>query len=704
MESKDLTRTVSASKIVQANASEVWELLRHFGTWNKWCPLFEYMHIIGDGKDVIGAVREFKSKGTNTVYQEKLRKRDDSNYFIAFDNHSMVPPIEGLGWITTTVYLTRKDEENTEVNYSHTTTLDKPNDQLFNIIQTGQKKSMEIMFQSIIGHLTISHLVEKVFHSLYSKLVQIQKDLAIGRSSEKWEYADYPEKYGPLPRMIKGLPPTQALSPRTIGKMIQRLTEILYFRAAYPEKKPDEAILEITKIQKDEELEYLEKHLLQNYHTDVEFCQQLLQGVNPMCIEVVKNYEQIPPKMRNLKAQGKYVEELLKENRLFILDYKELRNLKHHLNMYFCAPVMLVYKELLPNNESRLNVLGIQLSLDSDTVYTPDMEHKFRYQLAKLFVASADHQVHEFKWHLGLSHLGIEAIAVSVHNCLSENTPIRALLQPHFKDTIGINYMARQTLVAKELPFTDHTFAIGTEQALRVVSEAWQGWDFFKSSFPEQLRARGFDEKKSDGLEHYYYREDGFLLWNAIGEYTKDFVEHTYKNDQGVAENADIKKWAEEVANVAKVPGFPSKIETMELLAHVLQIIIWNASAFHSLVNFPQWTYLGFMPNRPNALYKEMPPEDGNDITPQYIQECLPDKYLALFQIAFSWILSTPSDDVLADINSLESIYPNGNKRFHKLLDDMTEKITARNQKLKEAGKAPYIFCLPKYIAMSVNI
>jgi len=259
----------------------------------------------------------------------------------------------------------------------------------------------------------------------------------------------------------------------------------------------------------------------------------------------------------------------LKEKRLFILDYKELRDLKQHENMYFYAPVMLVYKELLPNNESHLNVLGIQLSPDSDVVYTPDMEHKNRYHLAKLFVASADHQVHEFKWHLGLSHLGIEAIAISVHNCLSPGTPIRALLEPHFKDTIGINYTARQTLVAKEYPFTDHTFAIGTKQALKVVSDAWKEYDFFKFSFPEQLKARGFDEQKSDGLDNYYYRDDGFLLWNAIGEYTKDFVDHVYKTDQAVAENADIKKWADEVANVAKVPGFPAKIETKQLLAHV---------------------------------------------------------------------------------------------------------------------------------------
>jgi len=302
MESKDLTRTVSSSFVVQANSAEVWELLRHFGSWDKWCPGFEYMKILGDGQDIIGAVREFKSKKSGVVFQEKLRKRDDSRYFLAYDNQSIVPPIPGLGWITTTIQLTRKGEEHTEINYSHTTTLEEPNDELFNKIQQTQKESMQGMFQAIAGHLGISHLVEKVFNSLYSKLVQIQKDLALGRSSDKWEYADYPPEFGPLPKMIKGLPPSQALSPRTIGKMIQRLTEVLYVRAAYPEKKLEDALLEITKIQKDEELEYLEQYLLNNYYKDEEFCQQLLQGVNPLCIQVVKDYEQIPPKMRNLKA------------------------------------------------------------------------------------------------------------------------------------------------------------------------------------------------------------------------------------------------------------------------------------------------------------------------------------------------------------------------------------------------------------------
>jgi len=701
---QELTRTVQASDKLSAPINRVWEAIRPFGSWAKWCPIFEYMKIIGDGKDEEGAIREFKGLGSGAVFQERLRKRDDGKFYIAFDNVSITPKVPYIAWITTTVRLTRIDDQTTQINYSHTTSMEEENEEVRSKIETIQKTSMQHIFKALKEYLKTSNYLEITLNTLYTRLIQIKRDLFVANQSNIWDYDDYDAEIGPMPKMVKGLPATEALTPRNLGKMVERIAQVLYHKVRFSDKPLDQVFLDITKIQKDKDLEFLSQHLVKTYNTDEEFCQQLLQGVNPMCIAVVNSIDQVPVPMRSLKGQGKTVEELISEKRLFILDYKELRQLKLHLDMFFYAPVMLVYKEILSETESRLNVLGIQLSLDSDKVYTPNMEHKYRYQFARMFVALADHQVHEFKWHLGIAHLVNEAFSVSVHNCLSEGTPIRKLLEPHFEDTIAINFVARHTLIAKEYPFTNLTFAIGTKQALKVVSDAWKEWDFFKSSFPEQLKARGFDEKRSDGLDNYYYRDDGFLLWNAIGEYTKEFVEHIYKTDQAVAENEDLQKWADELCNKAKVNGFPQKIETKELLAHVLQIIIWNTTALHSALDFPQWTYLGFVPNRPNAIYKDMPPEDGNDITPQYIKEALPTEYLVLFQVLFSWLLSTPHDNNLSDIISLESACPPATEKFHRLLTEVTQKIEDRNQKLKEEGKAPYIFLLPKNVAMSVNI
>jgi arachidonate 5-lipoxygenase len=539
---------------------------------------------------------------------------------------------------------------------------------------------------------------------LKDKIKFFKKSLRNG-TSQVWKYDDYTKDNSlPMPRMVKGIPASEILSPSAVGHMTERLLQLanlgLQYKMGVKINNPIEAM---NKNEHNDEIKEVVDYVGKHLRDDVEFCQQLLQGVNPLSIEVVKSIDQIPPALRELKGQDRTVTELISENRLFVLDYKELRDLTLHEDMYFYAPVMVVYKEKTTEGD-RLNVLGIQLDPTSKTIFHPGMEHKNRYQLAKWFVASADHQVHEFIYHLGLSHLFIEPIIVAVHNALPTDHPIRVLLEPHFKETIGINFLARQTLVADKYAFTDRTFAIGTKQALKIVSNAWEKYDFVKTSFPEQLKKRGFDCKKSDGLDNYHYRDDGFLLWNAIGEYIQDVVRHFYTEDEAVKKDTILQAWATEMVENAKVTGFPKTLETQKSLTEVLQIIIWNASALHSVVNYPQWSYLSHVQNRPNALYAPMPEEDGNDITEEYLKKALPSRLPTQFQLAFSWLLSMPSSDTLATLSATKSIYPGSEERLKRSLDEVTKAINQRNQKLRSQGKAPYIFLLPSNVATSVNI
>jgi arachidonate 5-lipoxygenase len=709
--------TASYSGIIDAPVSQVWEAIRPWDGWIKWWAIYDTMEIIGDGKDEVGAIRKFKTLTENRTYQEKLVDRDDDQHVLRYELVSMEPNIPIVASIITTLTLQSvNDDQSTKVTWSSWTQGSEDKDHKeaatgLDKITAIQAKTYENGVKAVGEYLSKMKLLQTAVQSLSDKVIALKKALYVGQG-KTWTYDDYPESAGPMPRMVKGIPPTEMLSPQAIGKMTERIFDLIYYQAAHEMAKQDPnplvenatAVMTMTQLQGNADLLAVSKYVSQHWADDVEFCQQLLQGVNPLSITTATSKDQIPTAMQDLKGQGKSIDELISEKRLFVLDYKQLRNLKNHETMYFYAPVMLVYKEILEDKTSRLNILGIQLDITSKTVYTPQMEHKNRYQLAKLFVASADHQIHEFIYHLGIAHLAIEPIIVAVHNGLPEGNPIRTLLEPHFKETIGINYLARQTLVAKEHAFTDQTFAIGTVQALQIVSNAWTEYDFFKFSFPEQLKARGFDEKHSDGLENYFYRDDGFLLWNAIGDYTLDVVQHLYKEDQAVEHDATIQQWAYEMKNNAKVPGFPAKLATLKELANVLQIIIWNASALHSAVNYPQWSYLSFIPNRPNALYKPMPEDDGHDITPEYLQLALPGLDPAKFQITFSWLLSMPSDVNLTDANALKEIYPEGDQKFKNSLAEVSQKIDARNQALKQSGKAPYIFLLPRNVANSVNI
>jgi len=65
------------------------------------------------------------------------------------------------------------------------------------------------------------------------------------------------------------------------------------------------------------------------------------------------------------------------------------------------------------------------------------------------------------------------------------------------------------------------------------------------------------------------------------------------------------------MVNKAKTPGFPKEFLDIKTLILSIQTIIWNASAFHSAINYPQWSYYGFFANRPISMFKPMPEDNG---------------------------------------------------------------------------------------------
>jgi arachidonate 5-lipoxygenase len=278
----------------------------------------------------------------------------------------------------------------------------------------------------------------------------------------------------------------------------------------------------------------------------------------------------------------------------------------------------------------------------------------------------------------------MEPFAVATHNALPAEHPIAILLRPHFQDTLGINFLARETLVSDIAPFTDRTFSTGTAQALEMFLAAWRKYDFFERAFPAELAARGFDEAKSDGLEGYYFREDGFLVWNAIGSYVEAVVGKFYASDAAVAADIALAAWAAECTDPARadIPGFPKAFASRALLTRALQTLIWSVSAQHSVVNFSQFEFLSYVPNRPDSLFRAMP-EGTEEIEASYV----------------AWLLSTPSDDTLADVNVYDSVFP-----LRARLQEISLQIRSRNDALAKAGKPPYPFLLPENIAASIAI
>jgi arachidonate 15-lipoxygenase len=691
---------------IPVSADKIWFLLAKWSQITDWWPYLYDMKVLNDVKGV-GQIRSFKTV-TGAYYEEELTALNNETFSLNFKLLNLPAGVTSIETNQTLKVL--PNNQGTEFTYQSRTELAQPNPQQLAQIVAMQKAGYQNAAKALTDFLVIPQTITPFLTLLMEKIVNIERDLALGMG-DKWEYAGYPEKYGPLPTCVRGIPFAEALTPHTVGRMMERLTRLQYFGLALsmqkaPEKEPTfeeknmAALMKFIQTNSTAESAEQTKYLITHWENDEEFCEQLLQGVNPLSIKRVKDIKEIPEAMLTLKAEDKSVQDFIDCKTLFILDYYQLRNLEHYGDMYFYAPVMLVYQ----GKDKQLRILGIQLDVNSKTVYHKDDGFPNRYKLAKMYVGVADNQVHQFIYHLGLSHLSIEPIIVGTHNQLNGHF-IADLLHPHFSETIGINYLARQTLVSESYALTDHTFAVGTKQALELFSSEWQKYDFFGHSFPEQLKSRGFT--RNDNVDDYWYRDDGYLLWDALEDYTREIVATHYLTDADVAKDAKVQAWAAELAdpNKANVKGFPKSIENKHDLAHVLQIIIWNASALHSAVNFPQEPYLGLIPNRPNALFLPMPADDGKDITPEYIQQCFPGTLRTIFQFTFSWFLSMPSETTLNDLSTqLKDKFPIAVKNLQRRFNVIEDKIELRNNQLRKKGKCPYTFLLPRNVASSVNI
>jgi hypothetical protein len=96
-------------------------------------------------------------------------------------------------------------------------------------------------------------------------------------------------------------------------------------------------------------------------------------------------------------------------------------------------------------------------------------------------------------------------------------------------------------------------------------------------------------------LPRFYYRDDGFALWDAITSWVKDIVDIFYKDNNDVINDWELENFTREVVDIGfhgDSKGFPAKIEDKETLVHTISTIIWIVSCQHAVLNFVQYDVL----------------------------------------------------------------------------------------------------------------
>ncbi|XP_038898250.1 linoleate 13S-lipoxygenase 3-1, chloroplastic-like [Benincasa hispida] len=419
---------------------------------------------------------------------------------------------------------------------------------------------------------------------------------------------------------------------------------------------------------------------------DDEFARQAIAGVNPVNIERLKVFPPVSnldpdvygPQESALKEEhilgqinGMTVQQALDENKLFIVDYHDVylpfidrinaldgRKTYATRTIFFLTPL------------GALKPIAIELSLPSTApssrskrVVTPpvDATSNWIWQLAKAHVCSNDAGVHQLVNHWLRTHATLEPFILAAHRQLSAMHPIFKLLDPHMRYTLEINALARQSLISGD-GVIESCFTPG-RYCMEMSAAAYKNsWRFDMEGLPADLIRRGMaepDPSKPHGLkllmEDYPYASDGLLIWAAIENWVKTYVAHYYPNPNMIREDEELQSWYWESVNVGhgdlRHETWWPQLNNCDDLVSILTTLIWLSSAQHAALNFGQYPYGGYVPNRPPLMRRLIPDENDPEYAiflndPQkYFLSALPSVLQATKFMAVVDTLSTHSPD-----------------------------------------------------------
>ncbi|GFP93432.1 probable linoleate 9s-lipoxygenase 5 [Phtheirospermum japonicum] len=484
------------------------------------------------------------------------------------------------------------------------------------------------------------------------------------------------------------------------------------------------------------------------WRTDVEFTREMLAGVNPV---IISRLQEFPPKSNldpeiygnqtstitwdHIRDQlnGITIDEAIKNNRLFILNHHDslmpyLRRINDTTTTKAYASRTLLFLQ----NDGCLKPLAIELSLphpDGDKlgavskVYTPaeDGVEGSVWQLAKAYALVNDAGIHQLISHWLRTHAVIEPFVIATNRQLSVMHPIHNLLHPHFRSTMNINAIARQILLNAGGILESTVFP--AKYSLELSAVIYKDWVFTDEALPVDLVKRGMAVEDSNSrhgvrllIEDYPYAVDGLEIWSAIKTWVEDYCNFYYTSDDKVKEDGELQSWWDDLREKGHEdkkdePWWP-KMHTRKELIDTCTIVIWLASALHAAVNFGQYHYAGYMPNRP-TVSRQFMPEAGSKEYDELASN--PDKvYLrsitarlqTLLGIALIEILSRHSTDEVylgqrearewtSDERPLEAF-----GKFGKRLGEIEERIVEMNNDEKWRNRVgpvnvPYTLLYP---------
>lgn len=214
-------------------------------------------------------------------------------------------------------------------------------------------------------------------------------------------------------------------------------------------------------------------------------------------------------------------------------------------------------------------------------------------------------------------------------------------------------------------------------------------------------------------IEDYPYASDGLEIWSAIKTWVVDYCSFYYKDDKMVSNDSELQSWWKELREKGhedkKNEHWWPKMQSLQDLIDSCTIIIWISSALHASVNFGQYHYGGFFPNRPLTSTRFLP-EEGS-IEYEELRSDPEKAFMKTIQVDLSSVALTEissrhsSDEVyLGERNSKEWTLDEqplqSFEKFKKKLVEIENMFMKRNQDPKLKNRVgpvnlPYTLMFP---------
>ncbi len=416
--------------------------------------------------------------------------------------------------------------------------------------------------------------------------------------------------------------------------------------------------------------------------------------------------------------------------RLYALDFTMLDGVPasklHGDRRYLAAPVALFYWNPepgpgYPEGRGSLQPVAIQVGQKHDAVSCPIFlpgGEAAAWRLAKFWVLNALAVQHETVAHLGACHLTVETLVVATNRQLSFEHPILALLTPHFRFTLDINEGAKHSLIIPH-GVVASVLSPSIAGSLGMVRDARLAWRF-DQNLPHRLFAlRGVDRER---LPEFPFRDDTLLLWDAIRAFVRAYLACYYGGNDDVRADTEVQAWVGEITSPAGAAfqgldglkftgGSPgegtTRIDSFDYLVDMVSLIIYTAGPQHANVNYAQYPLMSYLPSVSGSAYAPPSPAAKAAGSPDPLLEVLPPVDVALYQVAFGYLLSSVQYDTFGTYTD--------NPRRPYFLDERAEAtaidfrmalagIEAEIRKRNKSRPLPYENQLPSMIPNSISI